>query len=187
MSAPFPAESDAFYPYEWGTEFWNQYDALASAFENIANLPGYLEGDDICQEVFMRLAEYPERIIREGEVASLAYRVGFNIVQDAIRKERGEAHDSDGNVFPRIWITVPDELRVEQSDGQLISFEKEIVEKNELAYRLNVLNAEEKGLFIQYFLEGQTLRRLSELYELPVTTIHYRLQKMQERCRNVEI
>lgn len=117
------------------------------------DLPGHMTGEDVWQDMWLELLE-SDIAVEDIRGAGFFIDKGRKMALNAIRSERGEAHDVDGNEQPRVFMAWIEDLD-SRWEGN--------VEENFLCQEImSRLPEEDAKLLYLHFMEGYTVRELGE-------------------------
>ena len=138
------------------------------------NLPRYVEGQDVYQDVI--LAVLDGKVADENEdLVTYLHAVGSNIAKKIIRKERGRQVDSDGNKMPRLFL----------GETDAPSADYYVDNTYELLDLLGRINVDDANLFYQYHVEGYTLSELAVPLDITSQAVHARLRTIATTLRSL--
>lgn len=140
------------------------------------------EAEDVVQETFLRvfksLANYDESM----KFSTWIYRIATNLCIDQLRKKRGnisldaEVHDEDGiDGYAQLQSAEPlpeEELIMSEMQRSI----QQAIQEMPVSYR---------SVTILKYLHDLSLQEISEILELPVSTIKTRLHRGREHLRGV--
>ncbi|MEW6610233.1 MAG: RNA polymerase sigma factor [Patescibacteria group bacterium] len=130
--------------------------------------------EDLVQEVFMKAYTNIQSFTTSRKFSPWLYRIAHNEFINAIKKKRWEPlpfFDPD-TLFPH-------PLSQDVADRGLMKREvKELVEQH-----LNKLDAKYREPLVLYYLEGLDYTEISEVLQLPVSTVGVRLKRGKEMMK----
>ena len=119
-------------------------------------------------DVFVEVWKHPERLI-VGKVKSFLASVARNLARNKLR-ERTNMVSIDENDY----LIFNDRFE----------YEVDIHEKAEIVSEaLDILDQQERDIFIRYYYFGQTSKMISEALDIPVSTITSRLSRGRKKMK----
>ena len=124
--------------------------------------------EETVSDVFVEVWKHPERLI-EGKIKSFLASVARNLARNKLR-ERINMISIDENDY----LVLSDRFE----------YELDILEKAEIVSEaLNILDQQERDIFIRYYYFGQTSKMISEALYIPVSTITSRLSRGRKKMK----
>jgi len=141
------------------------------------------EAEDIVQETFLRVYMNLTRYDTAQKFSTWIYRIGTNLCIDTLRKRKRKSNLSlDANIFDSdssdgydILPTGEEEL----PENQLVLSET----KQQVREAIDHLPEQYKSIVILRYLHDMSLQQISEVLDMPVTTIKTRLYRAREYLR----
>lgn len=142
------------------------------------------EAEDVVQETFLRVYINLERYDPAQKFSTWIYRIGTNLCIDHLRKRKRKKDVSlDANVYDSDSADGYDLMPADEQhrpDNQLVLSET----KRQIRDMLDQLPDQYKSIVILRYLHDMSLQEISEVLDLPVTTIKTRLHRGREFLRN---
>jgi len=141
------------------------------------------EAEDVVQETFLRVYTNLHRYDPSQKFSTWIYRIGTNLCIDHLRKRKRKHKISlDANLYDSDqadgYDLLPTDER-EQPDHQLILSET----KRQIREAIDHMPDQYKTIVILRYLHDMSLQEISEVVDMPVTTIKTRLHRGREYLR----
>lgn len=140
------------------------------------------EAEDICQETFIRVYTNIDKYNNKYKFSTWVYKIATNLCIDRIRKNKNIIYSLDNNLENNDnadWYTlVPD-------SG--LNPEEEVIlneQNNSIQQSFEKLPVKYRAIMILRYVDELTLQEISEVLDLPITTIKTRLHRGREYMRN---
>ncbi|CAH0122662.1 RNA polymerase sigma factor FliA [Paenibacillus sp. CECT 9249] len=138
------------------------------------------EAEDVVQDTFLRVFKNLDRYDEHQKFSTWIYRIGTNLCIDRLRKRKptysldAEMNDQEGidgySMIPSDDVTPESELIVSETQ-QLIRD------------AIDTLPAKYKSVMILRYLQDLSLQEISDVLDMPVTTIKTRVHRGREFLR----
>ncbi|NMO97975.1 RNA polymerase sigma factor SigW [Paenibacillus lemnae] len=138
------------------------------------------EAEDIVQETFLRVYKNLDRYDEHQKFSTWIYRIGTNLCIDRLRKRKPSySLDADMNDQEGMdgYSMIPSDDRSPESEV-LLSETQRIIHQ-----AMETLPAKYKGIMILRYIQDLSLQEISEILDLPVTTIKTRVHRGREFLR----
>jgi RNA polymerase sigma-70 factor (ECF subfamily) len=138
------------------------------------------EAEDIVQETFLRVFKSLDRYDPNQKFSTWIYRIATNLCIDRLRKRKPiYSLDADMNDQEGLdgYSLIPSDDRTPESE-LMISETKQIVYD-----AIDSLPAKYKSVMILRYLEDMSLQEISDVLEMPVTTIKTRVHRGRDFLR----
>lgn len=124
--------------------------------------------EDIVQDVFLRFFEKQHDFRQKSSIETYLTRITINCSKDYLKSWRYRTHQVT------TYFTGGYEMK-----NQLIASE----ERLEIAEAVLQLPIKYREIIILYFYKNHSFAEMSELLQLPISTIHYRYKKAQQKLK----
>lgn len=138
------------------------------------------EAEDIVQETFLRVYKSLDRYDENQKFSTWIYRIGTNLCIDRLRKRKPSySLDADMNDQEGMdgYSMIPSDDRTPESE-MLISETQRIIHQ-----AIESLPAKYKTIMILRYIQDMSLQEISDVLDLPVTTIKTRVHRGREYLR----
>lgn len=138
------------------------------------------EAEDVVQETFLRVFRNLDRYDENLKFSTWIYRIGTNLCIDRLRKRKpsysldAEINDQDGTDG---YSMIPSDDRTPESE-MLLSETQRIIHES-----IESLPAKYKTIMLLRYIQDLSLQEISEVLDLPVTTIKTRVHRGREFLR----
>ncbi|MFD3261610.1 RNA polymerase sigma factor SigW [Paenibacillus lentus] len=138
------------------------------------------EAEDIVQETFLRVYKNWERYDEKQKFSTWLYRIATNLCIDRLRKRKpnyyldAEMNDQEGLDG---YTLIPGDERTPESEYLLSETQQTI------HYAIEGLPAKYKSVIILRYLQELSLSEISDVLDMPVTTVKTRLHRGREFLR----
>lgn len=138
------------------------------------------EAEDIVQESFLRVYKHLDRYDEDQKFSTWIYRIATNLCIDRLRKRRPaysldaastEHEGLDG------YAMMPSDDRTPESELILSETQRIIREA------IDTLPAKYKSVMVLRYLQDMSLQEISEVLDMPVTTVKTRVHRGREFMR----
>lgn len=138
------------------------------------------EAEDVVQESFLRVYKHLDRYDENQKFSTWIYRIATNLCIDRLRKRRqiysldaaSTEHDGlDG------YSMMPSDERTPESELILSETQRIIREA------IDTLPAKYKSVMVLRYLQDMSLQEISEVLDMPVTTVKTRVHRGREYMR----
>lgn len=138
------------------------------------------EAEDVVQDTFLRVYKNLERYDENQKFSTWIYRIGTNLCIDRLRKrkpvysldaEMNEQEGIDG------YALIPSDDRTPETE-LMLSETKEMIRE-----AIDSLPAKYKSVMVLRYLNELSLQEISEVLDMPVTTIKTRVHRGREFLR----
>lgn len=141
------------------------------------------EAEDVVQETFLRVYNNLGRFDPSQKFSTWIYRIGTNLCIDHLRKRKRKSSLSlDANLYDSDHVDghnlMPTD-EAEQPENRLILSET----KRQVREAVDNLPEQYKSIVILRYLHDMSLQEVSEVLDMPVTTIKTRLHRAREYLR----
>jgi RNA polymerase sigma-70 factor (ECF subfamily) len=136
------------------------------------------EAHDLRQEVFLRVWRFRASYRRDAAFSHWLLRIAANALRDWMRRRRGRTESSIQELGEQGWTEPGDPSP--GPDALAAAGER----RRALEGALAALPAEDRQLLLLRFYEGVNYREMSEILELPETTIKSRVYRLLRRLRD---
>jgi RNA polymerase sigma factor, sigma-70 family len=142
------------------------------------------EAEDVVQETFLRVYKNLVRYDPAQKFSTWIYRIGTNLCIDILRKRKRKRSVSlDANLFDSDSSDGYDFMpmdEAEQPENVLLLSET----KRQVREALDMMPEQYKSIMILRYLHDLSLQEISDVLDLPVTTIKTRLHRGREFLRS---
>lgn len=138
------------------------------------------EAEDVTQETFLRVYTNLDRYDPNQKFSTWIYRIATNLSIDRIRKHRPKfSLDAEMNDRENLnlYATLPDKERTPEE--QVIAGELQ----QKVQEAISSLSPSYRTIMILRYIEDLSLQEISEILQLPVTTIKTRIHRGREALR----
>lgn len=138
------------------------------------------EAEDIVQETFLRVYKSLDRYDENQKFSTWIYRIGTNLCIDRLRKRKPSySLDADMNDQEGMdgYSMIPSDDRTPESE-MLLSETQRIIHQ-----AIETLPAKYKTIMILRYIQDMSLQEISDVLNLPVTTIKTRVHRGREYLR----
>lgn len=163
-----------------GSFFREEYRAMLAYVRRLIHDAASRDGEDIVQDVMLRLFETPDLALHIENLTAYVYRALRNRVIDMLRARRGE-RSLDEPVLPGEEISLKDTLEDARIDVAC-DLEREDL-RRALFDAIDELPDEQREALILTEFEGWSFRELSEATGSPVGTLLARKSRSLEKLR----
>lgn len=138
------------------------------------------EAEDVVQETFLRVYKNLDRYDQKQKFSTWIYRIGTNLCIDRLRKRKpsysldAELNDQDGTDG---YALLPGDERTPESEYLLSETQKLIHQA------IDSLPDKYKTVMVLRYLQELSLQEISEVMDMPVTTIKTRVHRGREFLR----
>lgn len=138
------------------------------------------EAEDVVQETFLRVFRNLDRYDENLKFSTWIYRIGTNLCIDRLRKRKpsysldAEINDQDGTDG---YSMIPSDDRTPESE-MLLSETQRIIHES-----IESLPAKYKTIMLLRYIQDLSLQEISDVLDLPVTTIKTRVHRGREFLR----
>ncbi|MBP1937328.1 RNA polymerase sigma-70 factor (ECF subfamily) [Paenibacillus sediminis] len=138
------------------------------------------EAEDIVQETFLRVYKNLERYDEHQKFSTWIYRIGTNLCIDRLRKRKAvysldaEVNDQEGSDG---YAMIPGDERTPESEFLLSETQTTIRDA------IDSLPAKYKSVMILRYLQDLSLQEISDVLDMPVTTIKTRVHRGRDFLR----
>lgn len=139
------------------------------------------EAEDIVQETFLRVFRSLDRYDEKQKFSTWIYRIGTNLAIDRLRKRKAvyslDADVSDGEGTTDWYSMLKSEEPTPEGEVLLSETQRRIHEA------IEALPKKYKSVVILKYLHDMSLQEISDVLELPVTTVKTRVHRGREFLR----
>ncbi len=139
------------------------------------------EAEDIVQETFLRVFRSLDRYDEKQKFSTWIYRIGTNLAIDQLRKRKAvyslDADVSDGEGATDWYSMLKSEEPTPEGEVLLSETQRRIHEA------IEALPKKYKSVVILKYLHDMSLQEISDVLELPVTTVKTRVHRGREFLR----
>jgi len=138
------------------------------------------EAEDVVQETFLRVYKNLDRYDENQKFSTWIYRIGTNLSIDRLRKRKPSfSLDADLNESEGMdgYSLIPSDNRTPESE-MLLSETQRIIHQ-----AIDGLPAKYKTIMILRYIQDLSLQEISEILDLPVTTMKTRVHRGREFLR----
>ena len=138
------------------------------------------EAEDIVQETFLRVYKNLDRYDENQKFSTWIYRIGTNLCIDRLRKRKPSySLDADMNDQEGMdgYSMIPSDDRSPETE-MLLSETQRIIHES-----IESLPAKYKTIMLLRYIQDLSLQEISEVLDLPVTTIKTRVHRGREFLR----
>jgi len=138
------------------------------------------EAEDVVQETFLRVYKNLDRYDQKQKFSTWIYRIGTNLCIDRLRKRKpsysldAELNDQDGTDG---YALLPGDERTPESE-YLLSETQQLIHQ-----AIDSLPDKYKTVMVLRYLQELSLQEISEVMDMPVTTIKTRVHRGREFLR----
>lgn len=138
------------------------------------------EAEDVVQDTFLRVYKNLERYDENQKFSTWIYRIGTNLCIDRLRKRKptysldAEMNDQEGIDG---YAMIPSEDRTPETEYMLSETQQMIRQA------IDTLPAKYKTVMILRYLQDLSLQEISDVLDMPVTTIKTRVHRGREFLR----
>jgi RNA polymerase sigma-70 factor (ECF subfamily) len=141
-----------------------------------------LDTEDIVQETFIRVYLNLNHYDESQKFSTWVYRICRNACIDLLRKKR-PTHSLDAELFEHEdGNTYYHKIPTTENSPEFLALQSET--KEQIHKTLDKLSDKYKTIIRLYYLDELTLQEISQLLNLPVTTIKTRLHRGRELLKN---
>lgn len=131
--------------------------------------------EDIIQEVFIKAYRNIQSFDANRKFSSWLYRIAHNELVNALKKKKNILPLFDLDVFlPRSLRDNSLEKEIEKKDL------KDIIDKC-----LKLLERKYREPIILYYLESLSYKEISDVMEIPISTVGIRIKRAKEKLKNI--
>ncbi|WEK53765.1 MAG: RNA polymerase sigma factor SigW [Candidatus Cohnella colombiensis] len=138
------------------------------------------EAEDVVQETFLRVYKNLDRYDENQKLSTWIYRIATNLCIDRLRKRRAiyslDAESSDYDGLDG-YSMLPSDNRTPESE-LILSETQRIVQEG-----IATLPAKYKSVMILRYLQDMSLQEISDVMDIPVTTVKTRVHRGREFIR----
>ncbi|WP_420888784.1 RNA polymerase sigma factor SigW [Cohnella candidum] len=138
------------------------------------------EAEDVVQDTFLRVFKNLERYDENQKFSTWIYRIATNLCIDRLRKRRSvyslDAESSDHEGLDG-YAMLPSDDRTPESE-LLLSETQRVIHQ-----AMETLPAKYKSVMVLRYLQDMSLQEISEVLDMPVTTIKTRVHRGREFLR----
>jgi RNA polymerase sigma-70 factor (ECF subfamily) len=140
------------------------------------------EAEDIGQETFLRVYANLARYDQEHKFSTWIYRIATNLCIDQLRK-RQFVYSLDQEIAATDGLDMYSQIADEGKgpEAEAVTLEVQL----EVQQALNQLPAKYKSIMVLRYIEDLSLQEISEIVDLPVTTIKTRIHRGREALKNL--
>lgn len=139
------------------------------------------EAEDICQETFIRVYTNIDKYNDKHKFSTWLYKIATNLCIDRIRKNKKNIFslDNNGDNGENIdWYSVVPDSRLNPEEEAIMNEQKHLIQLS-----FEGLPVKYRTIMILRYVDELTLLEISEVLDLPVTTIKTRLHRGREYMR----
>lgn len=134
------------------------------------------EAEDITQEIFLKVFQILDKFREESEFSTWLYRVAYNTAISELRKRKNIRLTFEEN-----YDNIPDEDIIDSVDE--LSVEQQLVYLDTI---LEKMPTEDALLITMFYLNGHSIKEISEIVEQSVANIKVRLHRIR-KYMNIEM
>jgi RNA polymerase sigma-70 factor (ECF subfamily) len=138
------------------------------------------EAEDVVQESFLRVYKHLDRYDENQKFSTWIYRIATNLCIDRLRKRRPvyslDAENADHEGLDG-YAMLPNDDRTPESE-MLLSETQQIIRD-----AMETLPAKYKSVMVLRYLQDLSLQEISEVLDMPVTTVKTRVHRGREFMR----
>jgi RNA polymerase sigma-70 factor (ECF subfamily) len=141
-----------------------------------------LEAEDVGQETFLRVFANLSRYDQSHKFSTWIYRIATNLCIDRLRKRKltySLDQEVAGTEGLDLYSQIPDEQKTPEAEVITIELQQEVQQA------MDQLPIQYKSIMNLRYIEDLSLQEISELVDLPVSTIKTRIHRGREALRKL--
>lgn len=139
------------------------------------------EAEDICQETFIRVYTNIDKYDNKHKFSTWVYKIATNLCIDRIRKNKKTIFslDNNGDDENIDWHSIVPDSGLNPEEETILNEQKHLIQVS-----FEKLPVKYRAIMTLRYVDELTLQEISEVLDLPVTTIKTRLHRGREHMRN---